>query len=343
MDSKNENPPGKLLFVVGLWRSGTSLMYTVLNQHPQITIMYEAEPFNLWPRYASAVLPDDWVQRLDLFNGAITRHGFDTSTLPKNPSVRDAYFALVRQLNASRKSKIIGGKSPSYHLWLPEIAHVFPEAVFLIIWRNPLECCRSAAHAARINPFFGQRGMMTRILFGAEVLAKGVECLRREGRQVHEVVYDEFVENPEAEVRRICAFLEIEFEPKMLDLKNADFLVLPKDNLHHHVRSGVIKKNHKYEELLSMDFTAKGRRYANLWRGRYAHLGFARALPTSDDVEKPGWAGQLFDRSVFFLWTTLDNLRCQAYRRIPLSWWIFLRKYKPRNRAASSQGKAASE
>jgi hypothetical protein len=29
------------LFVLGMWRSGTSLLYALLNQHPQIALMYE--------------------------------------------------------------------------------------------------------------------------------------------------------------------------------------------------------------------------------------------------------------------------------------------------------------
>ena len=31
------------VFVVGIWRSGTSLLYTLLNQHPLIALMYEAD------------------------------------------------------------------------------------------------------------------------------------------------------------------------------------------------------------------------------------------------------------------------------------------------------------
>jgi len=33
----NKNP----VFVVGVFRSGTSLLYSLLNQHPEIGLMYE--------------------------------------------------------------------------------------------------------------------------------------------------------------------------------------------------------------------------------------------------------------------------------------------------------------
>ena len=31
------------LFVIGMWRSGTSLLYSLLNQHPQIALLYEGD------------------------------------------------------------------------------------------------------------------------------------------------------------------------------------------------------------------------------------------------------------------------------------------------------------
>ena len=35
------------LFVVGMWRSGTSLFYALFNQHPQIGLMYESDMLTL--------------------------------------------------------------------------------------------------------------------------------------------------------------------------------------------------------------------------------------------------------------------------------------------------------
>jgi hypothetical protein len=42
------------VFVVGLWRSGTSLLYRLINQHPEISLMYEGDlavlrPLFMWP------------------------------------------------------------------------------------------------------------------------------------------------------------------------------------------------------------------------------------------------------------------------------------------------------
>ena len=39
------------VFVVGMWRSGTSLLYALLNQHPQIGLMYESDMLTLSPLF----------------------------------------------------------------------------------------------------------------------------------------------------------------------------------------------------------------------------------------------------------------------------------------------------
>ncbi|MCU1303513.1 MAG: Sulfotransferase family, partial [Candidatus Sulfotelmatobacter sp.] len=38
-------PSSGPIFVVGIWRSGTSLLYTLMNQHPQIALTYESDLF----------------------------------------------------------------------------------------------------------------------------------------------------------------------------------------------------------------------------------------------------------------------------------------------------------
>jgi hypothetical protein len=316
-------PSEKLIFIVGLWRSGTSLLHLMLNGHPQTAIMYEAEPFGLWPCRADSIWPDDWPQRLDFFNQAITRHRLDDIAFPKKISGREGLLTLFRAFAGScgKQVKIIGGKSPTYHKWLPQIARIFPEANFIIIWRDPLECCRSAREAGATNRFFAQPGMSTRILFGAERLARGVEHLRREGRRVHEIVYHELVDTPEAELRRICEFLEIQFDSGMLDLKAADFTILPPGKHHERARSGQLKRKIAYQELLSPAFVAKGWRYGAFWRERYAHLGFARALQPGFDALKPGKIGRLVDQSGYLIWRGIDSVKRQIFRRIPLSWW----------------------
>jgi hypothetical protein len=327
----------KLLFVVGLWRSGTSLVHALLNQHPRVRLMYEAEPFDLWPRAPGAVWPADWAQRLEFFNQTLSRHQLSPPDLPLRVPAREAALSLYRTFGEQRGAVIIGEKAPAYHAYLPEIGGIFPEARFVIIWRDPLACCRSAARAAHQNRFFAHPGMMSRILSGAETMARGVEQLQRNRVRVHEVVYPEFVGAPEDHLRRICDFAEIPFDPKMLNLKDADVSVLPGGEHHLGVRSGVIAASQKQDDPLPAAFTAKAARYGALWREQFAHLGFARALEAKTQTIKPGRAEQWSDRRKNSARRMADNLKRRLFRRLPLNWWGRLRSGTRRGQAVEAE------
>jgi hypothetical protein len=232
---------------------------------------------------------------------------------------------MYRAFAKSRGATVIGEKAPAYHTCLPGIAQVFPEARFLIIWRDPLECCRSAVKAGRQNRFFAKPGIMPRILFGSEIMARGVDHLLNEKMAVHEVVYREFIANPESHLRSICDFAQIPFDAQMLDLKNADVSALPTGEHHNQVRSGVIGATAKGEDPLPAVFAAKGRRYAALWREQFGHLGFSRALEIGPRPMKPGLGELRRDRTANLFRSRLDGLKRQLFRRIPLAYWKRLR------------------
>src|SRR5215472_3100176 len=99
--------PETLLFVVGLWRSGTSLVHALLNQHPQVRLMYEAEPFDLWPRLPDAVWPGDWPRRLEFYNQTISRHQLTPADLALHKSAREAVVGMYRAFAAQRGATVI--------------------------------------------------------------------------------------------------------------------------------------------------------------------------------------------------------------------------------------------
>ena len=59
---------------MGVFRSGTSLLYSLLNRHPRISLMYECNVWDFpsfcqWRRFDG-----DWLARQEFFNQALSRH-----------------------------------------------------------------------------------------------------------------------------------------------------------------------------------------------------------------------------------------------------------------------------
>src|SRR5437764_9757611 len=75
------------LFVVGMWRSGTSLLYALLNQNPQIGLMYESDMLTLSPLFFLPRKSAWWLNKVDAWNGALTRHKIDPTAI--DPNIND--------------------------------------------------------------------------------------------------------------------------------------------------------------------------------------------------------------------------------------------------------------
>jgi hypothetical protein len=123
----------------------------------------------------------------------------------------DGFRAFYR-LYASRFDKPRwGDKTPLYCLHLRSIAACLPEAHFIHIIRDG----RDVALSLRQTWFSPGPEMETLAAYWRQCVATG----RREGRHCRhylEVRYEDLVLHPEGVLKRICQFLELQFDPGML-------------------------------------------------------------------------------------------------------------------------------
>lgn len=236
MQSSAQNPESKEqfrgpVFIVGMPRSGTKLLRTLMNTHPSIGIPpYETE---FYP-YLTKALP--------AFGDCKELHNFKElyTTLVKLPyfiyGKRDgklidpeAWHAQCLSFDApnifralithdvkyqEKKLKIWGDKSPTYLLHMTLLKRDFPDARFIHIVRDVRDYCLSVNKAWGKNIYRAAQRWSDNLL-AAEKTAQTL------GSSYLTVRYEDLLSNPEATLRTVCQHIFLEYEPSMLKLSEA--------------------------------------------------------------------------------------------------------------------------
>lgn len=310
------------VFVVGIFRSGTSLLYALLNQHPKISLMYECDVWN-FPRFFSGMrFRHDWRERLEFYSHALSRHHLvSMDTVAGIEHVRTPQD-LYRAFAESKHARIIGEKSPFYCNHLCELAKNHPGASFILIWRNPEEIFNSVQETARNSRYFRRRGMLSRLIYYQEQMIYGAAELIRSGSRVHHVTYSDLIDRTDESCRGICRFLDIEFDPKMTELAGADLSAVFRAPQFEHLRLGKIGRRPPRHQL-DQRIVHKLRRFHNRWsRLRHQLLDVPN---TAAEGQEPGIFERIYHRVAGSLLCGLDSAIRLGFEFLPLPW---LRTYR---------------
>lgn len=319
------------VFVVGVLRSGTSLLYALLNQHPQLALMYECDVWDFPETFSRMRFKRDWLRRQEFFNQALSRHrlifGGSLRGLENVRSPEDLY----RAFSQGKDKPLFGEKSPLYCARLQRLLRRFPGCRFILLWRDPIEIYRSMLRAGRKARFFRRRGMVSRLIFYQEQMIRQAAELERAGVRLCHVTYDSLTENAEETCRRICRFLEIEFNDKMLDLASADLSAVFPGPEHDHLRRGKIERQQFADKAKSVNvapailkrlqrFGARWRRLQSQWLGLPADAA---------NGPEPSVLERFYCQMAGAFFRVVDDGKRVLFEFLPLPW---LRTYRQTNK-----------
>ncbi|MCC5845874.1 MAG: sulfotransferase [Verrucomicrobia bacterium] len=210
-----EHPP--MPFIVGVGRSGTTLLRLIMDAHPDMAIAPEAHWLVPGIRYLEQ---NPW--SLDgLWEVLSAHHGWDRMPFTKEnlsrffeaeqgiaPFFRAMYQSYAADLNASR----CGDKTPIHNLSMLKIAEHFPEARFIHIIRDGRDVAlsyRNADFGPGSDPRKAAMLWTGRIAFSrtqAEFLPHYME-----------VKFEDLILNTRRVVESIDAFVGLDFHPQQLN------------------------------------------------------------------------------------------------------------------------------
>ena len=211
-------PPDPPFFIVGSARSGTTFLRLTMNAHPEIAVPPESRFITELHRGDDEVDVEEFLQRLaahkrfeawelpiDSVRAQLSGHGRASYA----DAVTAAYVAYAQACGKSRW----GDKTPRYVEHIPELAELFPDSRFVHLIRDGRDVALSYADV----PFGPKNVAKAAELWGNRV-AKGIRDGRvlERGRYI-EIMHKDLLEDPEGEVKDICAFVGVPFVPSMLD------------------------------------------------------------------------------------------------------------------------------
>jgi len=207
----------RLIFLISLPRSGSTLLQHLIGSHAEVGIT--AEPWILLPA-AYALRP----------TGVTSTYGADIASIAINdflrqiPDGEQEYCIAVRKMalhlydahmRQHDKQRFLD-KTSRYYMIFPELVRIFPNAKFIFLYRNPLAMLSSFLEVMVQQDWrkLGENpGIRCDLKTGLATMAQAAESL---GDTAPSVRYEDLVADPEATLRQICDKIELDFESRML-------------------------------------------------------------------------------------------------------------------------------
>ncbi len=204
----NSSPSSSPFFLVGAVRSGTTLLRLLLGHHPQICRCDEFE------YVASAIAGRQSWPAVDAYVAELARRR-DYRATGYRPDTSLAFPDLARDLLAQCQRAdgrpIIGA---TVHNHFDELLRLWPTARFIHLGRDPRDVARSCV----------EMGWNGNAWAGVETWIRKQDawtCLRQQvpAERLMEVEFEELVADAEGVLRRITAFLGVDYDPAMMEIE----------------------------------------------------------------------------------------------------------------------------
>ncbi len=249
------------IFIIGVDRSGTTLLSLILDSHSRIAIPYESHFITKYyrnrekfgdlkkeenrVRLVKNILSESYVKQWDK---KLNLEDIDLDKCLTLEATIDEVFSAYARLHGK---DIWGDKTPSYTPEIHIINRMFPQCKFVHIMRDGRDVALSL-----VKQWWGPNDFISAMRYWEKTLS----CTRKMLRMLPddkfiELKYEDLLENPETEIRKILSFLQLEYEPEMMKKyqQKAGLKVGKRIEKHHiNLKQSLIKDNaYKWKRNLS--------------------------------------------------------------------------------------------
>lgn len=224
---KDQTKKLKPIFISGLYRSGTTLVTRMLNNHPSLSVTYDSVHFMRfsYDKYNPIALKENYSSLIKEIQERIHRRwemSFDAQAVIDKLNLEpyldyaDVYDALMQEILLKPKKEALRWGEKTNVCWgqIPNFLKMFPEGKTIHVIRDPRGVLSSFKNMteepglryldtafAALNSFHSAQDYLKTIP------ENNFYCLK----------YETLISNPKKELKALCDFLEIEFDPIMTD------------------------------------------------------------------------------------------------------------------------------
>lgn len=212
-------------FIVGRPRSGTTLLRTLFDANKNVCIPPECQfIINLHPRYGKLI---QWNENdmLAFYKDLKEQWLFKTWKVNSN-ILRNALLAAVGKITYNEVCKIVnhqyqsfyekgeilffGDKNPGYTIYTEQLMKIFPNAKFIHIIRDYRD------HYVSIRNVDFDFPIPSLVAFKWRLFVKKFRKMKEKYPNSHlEIRYEDLVSEPENQMKQLCDFTNIPFDPKI--------------------------------------------------------------------------------------------------------------------------------
>ena len=235
------------IFVVGCPRSGTTMLSLMIHAHPRLAMPPETRfLIRVWRKRAKFGDLTDPAQHLELARSCVRtgskvrEMGLDPQEIVDSimlapPTIGSAFGTIFKMFADKHGAARWGDKRPQYFAEVDVLLRLFPDAQIVHIVRD------GRANVASLNKMpwwpYDSIGSMAS-------WSQAEFCSRRNAKRLpkdtfHVVRYETLVADPEPVLREMCAFLEEDFHPAMLEPHEVSHVVPERKHWHGNLKQSV--------------------------------------------------------------------------------------------------------
>ncbi len=211
-------------FIVGVQRSGTTMLSVLLGNHPDIYMEDKVKAFRLIASYQNMVdllphnlnLDTEDFQQWIIDNDKSIRLGelMKSDAISGAQNYREVISKAINHRLIQSKKKVWGDKAPNLQHYISDLLMLIPNAKIIHIVRDGRATAASMTKRTYRNLKLSAQmwvdgnlcGLVNQQVFGEE--------------QYKIIKYEDLVSNPEKEMEQVCGFLNLTYDSSVVKLGN---------------------------------------------------------------------------------------------------------------------------